>query len=214
MSSVVYAIVFKGQILEGFETFSVKAHLAQMMNADAAKMATLFSGKQIVLKRTEDKQQAVKYGSALKKVGADVTVRVIKGQQASAAGRGATPAGSAEEGSITLAPNTGNLVEAKAEVPPPDLDLSGLSIADAGQGTLGEPREEMAKVEAPDFGLDAPGALLETLTDEVELLNPDTSDLSMADAGTDLLDPADRDQDPAPQAPDTSNIQLESNSDR
>ncbi len=41
MSSVVYAIVFSGAILDGFETVAVKAHLARMLKVDQKKMAAL-----------------------------------------------------------------------------------------------------------------------------------------------------------------------------
>ena len=58
------------------------------------------------------------------------------------------------------------------------------------------------------LGLDEPGALLETLKEEVEELNPDTSGLSVAVPGSDLLGPEDRDQAPPPEAPDTSGINL------
>jgi hypothetical protein len=94
-----------------------------------------------------------------------------------------------------------------------DLDLSDISMAEVGEGTLGEPKEEVEEVEAPDFGMDEPGAMLETLKEEVELLDPDTSALSMAEAGSDLLNPEDRDQGPEPEAPDTSSIQFETNPD-
>jgi len=240
MSSVVYAIVFKGEILEGFESFSVKAHLAGMLKADQEKMATLFSGKQIVLKKTADKQQALKLGAALKKAGADIKIRAIKIAQEPQTEPQPATTGSADEGAISLAPNVGNIVDAKEEVPPLDLDLSGISMAEAGEGRLGEPteevildldlsdmsmaeagegllvapKEEVEKVDAPDFGLDEPGAVLETLKEEVELLDPDTSSLSMAEAGADILNPEDRDQGPEPEAPDTSEIQLVPDFDR
>jgi hypothetical protein len=78
MTSVTYAIVFSGDIVEGFQLITVKAHMAKLLNADAVKMQTLFSGKPVVMKRTADKAEAAKYGSALKKIGADVKVRIIK----------------------------------------------------------------------------------------------------------------------------------------
>jgi hypothetical protein len=78
MSSETYAIVFKGEIVEGFAAETVKARLAKLLKADPKKAAALFSRKQIVLKKTTDRAEAAKYGKALKKVGADVKIRVIK----------------------------------------------------------------------------------------------------------------------------------------
>lgn len=240
MSSVVYAIVFKGEILEGFESFSVKAHLARMLKADQEKMATLFSGKQIVLKKTADKQQALKYGSALKKTGADVKIRVIKSTQETPTGPQTVAAGNAHSEVISLLANEGNIFDAEPEqaaleldlsgisaaevgeglllqpkqAVPLELDLSGISMAEVGDGMLAEPTQEVDKVAAPDFGLDQPGAVLETLKVAVEPVNPDISDLSMADAGADILRPEDRNQTPAPEPPDTSSIQLVPDADR
>ena len=99
MSSIIYAIVFSGEVVEGFQIISVKAHLAKMLKADVQKMTTLFSGKQVVLKRTTSKEEAIKYGTALKKVGANVRVKAIKVE---------TPPPTAQDASgLSLAPNTG-----------------------------------------------------------------------------------------------------------
>lgn len=84
MSTDTYAIVFRGETVEGFDAAAVQAQLAKLLKLDANKAQALFSGKQIVLKKTTDKMEAAKYGKALKKVGADVKVRVIKGDDAPA----------------------------------------------------------------------------------------------------------------------------------
>ncbi|MEK9870933.1 MAG: hypothetical protein VW831_14480, partial [Gammaproteobacteria bacterium] len=78
MSTETYAIVFKGEIVEGFEAAAVQAQLAKLLKLDPAKAKALFSGKPIVLKKTADKAEAAKYGKALKKVGADVKLRIVK----------------------------------------------------------------------------------------------------------------------------------------
>ena len=78
MSGETYAIVFNGGIVEGFAADTVKAQLAKLLKTDAKKTAALFSGKQIILKKTTDRAEAAKYGKALKKVGADVKIRIIK----------------------------------------------------------------------------------------------------------------------------------------
>lgn len=231
MTSVVYAIVFSGQVVEGFQPISVKAHMAKMLKADVDKMQTLFSGKQVVLKRTPDKQQAIKYGSALKKVGADVKIKAIKVAQKAAP---------AAEGELSLAPMEGYIVEPKPAPPAPQIDVSGLQLAVDEDSPLAPPREqpsidldlseytitemdgsplmepsakEVPKVEAPDFGLDEPGAVLETIQEEKELLNPDVSSLSLAEVGTNLVEEHDKPQTPPPAVPDTSNIHLVPNFD-
>ncbi len=241
-----YAIVFQGEIVEGFQPISVKAHMAQLLKVDAEKMASLFSGKQIVIKRTTDKNEAAKYGGALKKIGADVKVRIIKGEAAPAKPADAKPADAKPADSIpeidtshlSLLPNEGNIVEPSAPVAPPELDLSALQVAenngaplveakiqerrelDLSEYTVAEndgspivePSTEIAPtIEVPDFGLDEPGALLETLKEEKELLNPNTMGITLAMAGSDLLEPDEKDQKPPPKAPDISSINLAPN---
>jgi hypothetical protein len=249
MAETTYAIVFSGEIVEGFQPISVKAHLARMLKASPEKMKVLFSGKPIVLKRTANKAEAAKYGGALKKVGANVKVKIIKGDAAAPQAEPAAPsapaaptpapetttaAPSLDTSNLSLAPNTGNIVDPSPEVAAPALGLSGISLAE-NDGTplvepsakvvadidvsafsvaendgapLVEPSEPVPKVDAPDFGLDAPGAVLETLKEEVEELNPDTSGMSLAFPGSDLLEPEERDQGPPPVAPDTSKLSV------
>ena len=246
MANVIYAIVFKGEIVEGFKPISVKAHMAKLLKADIEKMKVLFSGKQIVIKRTADKQEAMKYGNALKKIGADVKVKIIKTEdtvaQPATPGPTDTPSANPVPAVVTsglsLAPNEGNIVEPSAPAPAPDLDLSGISVAEMDETFLVEPTEQalldldlseysvrdndgtplveasdddVPVVEAPDFGLDEPGALLETLKEEKELLNPNTVGMTLAMTGSDLLEAEEKDQAQPAKAPDTSAIHLETN---
>jgi len=251
MSSVIYAIVFKGEIIEGFQPISVKAHMAKLLRADGDKMKALFSGKQIVIKRTADKQEAAKYGGALKKIGADVKVRIIKTDAPSAqkapqpaekelAPQTAEKTATVDTSGISLAPNEGYIIEPSTPPPAPDVDISGISVAENDGTPLieateqeranldlseysirendGSPLveasdEEVPVIEVPDFGLDEPGAVLETLPDERESLNPNTMGMTLAMAGSDMLEPEERDQEPVPEAPDTSAINLVPNFD-
>lgn len=275
MSSVIYAIVFSGEILDGHEIISVKAHLAKMLKVNPEQLSKLFSGNRVVLKKTPDKELAIKYGTALKKVGADVKVKVIKPDAAATAApaiataptapkaspqsqaipapkpRAANPASSQAAAiptptaappattNLSVVPNDGNIFDAKPEAPrldidlselhiaepgeglltepkefvELDIDLSGLDLSEAGEGLLAEPKPEAPKVEAPDFGLDEPGALLETLHEEVELLNPDTSGLTMAMPGTELLPDEEKPPEPEAVKPDISKIHLVPNFD-
>ena len=266
--SVTYAIVFSGDIVEGFQIISVKAHLAKMLKASPEKMAALFSGKPVVIKRTADKQEAAKYGTALKKVGADIKVKIIRSNATaakvasthinatssqpapstptSAATRDAIPSpnaipavslGDAVPAEFTLAENSGDLFEpVEKEIPVNlnisdinlaendgspivepkiyaklELDLSAISIAENDGSPIGVPRVMAEKVVAPDFGLDEPGALLKTLKEEVELVNPDVSSISLAFPGSDLLNPDEIEKGPSPVVPDVSNIKLVAN---
>jgi hypothetical protein len=278
--SVTYAIVFSGDIVEGFQIISVKAHMAKMLKASPDKMAALFSGKPVVIKRTADKQEAAKYGTALKKVGADVKVRIIrtdataakeapsiqaqskqaqskqaqsKQAQSKQGPSAVTPAigpaiaspttassastSTAVSAGFTLAENSGDLFEPVEKESPIEvnisnmnlaendgspivepktytkieLDLSAISVAENDGTPIVEPRVLAEKVVAPDFGLDEPGVVFETLKEEVELVNPDVSSISLAFPGSDLLNPDEIEKGPNPVVPDVSNIKLVAN---
>ena len=286
--SVTYAIVFKGQVIDGFQIISVKDRLAKMLKADAKKISTLFSGKVIVIKRTTNKQEAIKYGSALRKVGADVQIKVLRNEAVTAkpehqsntrkktdiaAIENTAPASrqtqtinvsepdsaihssdlvsaqaatnrsivtlsiSARAPDFTLAENKGDLFEPAAEETPIvvnvdnidladndgspmtqpevkprlDLDLSAISVAENDGSPIVEPMKMAEKIEAPDFDLDAPGAVLGTIQEDVTHMAPDVSNISLAFAGSNLLSPDEIDEGPAPVVPDVSNIKLVAN---
>jgi hypothetical protein len=282
MSGEIYAIVFKGAIVEGFTADAVKSQLAKLLKTDIEKTAALFSGKQIVLKKTTDRAEATRYGKALRKVGADVGIRVVKAasrntghvpafhtadqpptQQLTAEAlssevsvselpeseRTASKSAAAERAvsevlvvdtsGITLALNEGDLFDPVPKVASPEIDLSRLSVAENdgtplvepadpivitmdlsefsikdndGTALVEHPDQHISKVAVPDFSLDAPGALLETLPKAKARLHPSTTGITLAIAGAALLanEPP---QPPAPAAPDTSNINLAPNID-
>ena len=302
MSGEIYAIVFKGAIVEGFTADAVKSQLAKLLKTDIEKTAALFSGKQIVLKKTTDRAEATRYGKALRKVGADVGIRVVKAasrntghvpafhtadqpptqqltaealssevsvselpesertasksaaSKSAAAERAAAERAVAERAvaeravsevlvvdtsGITLALNEGDLFDPVPKVASPEIDLSRLSVAENdgtplvepadpivitmdlsefsikdndGTALVEHPDQHISKVVVPDFSLDAPGALLETLPKEKARLHPSTTGITLAIAGAALL-ANESPQPPAPAAPDTSNINLAPNID-
>ena len=249
MSGETYAIVFNGGIVEGFAADTVKAQLAKLLKTDAKKTSALFSGKQIVLKKTTDRAEAAKYGKALKKVGADVKIRIIKAGATAAPPKPAaalaaeTPsepeAPVIDTSGISLAPNEGDLFDPVPRAVIPEIDLSSFSVAENDDRPLVEPSAEVVveldlsefsvkdndgtalvehedeanpPIEVPDFGLDEPGAMLETLQEEKELLNPSTIGMTLAMAGAELLED-EPPPPPPPGAPDTSKINLVPNFD-
>jgi len=282
MSGEIYAIVFKGAIVEGFTADAVKSQLAKLLKTDIEKTAALFSGKQIVLKKTTDRAEATRYGKALRKIGADVGIRVVKAasrntghvpafhtadqpptqqltaealssevsvselpesertaSKSAASERAVSEVPVVDTSGITLALNEGNLFDPVPKVASPEIDLSRLSVAENdgtplvepadpivitmdlsefsikdndGTALVEHPDQHISKVAVPDFSLDAPGALLETLPKEKARLHPSTTGITLAIAGAALLanEPP---QPPAPAAPDTSNINLAPNID-
>lgn len=109
---------------------------------------------------------------------------------------------------IALAENDNSPLAPPREITPVDVDISSLSVSENDGSPLVEPKPEVPKVAAPDFSLDEPGAVLETLHNDIPEVHPDISGMSLAFPGTDLLNPDEVDQALPPPAPDTSKIHL------
>lgn len=69
MSDELFEIAISGEILDGENPEDVKARIGKMFNADEAKIAQLFSGNRVVIKKNVDQQTAAKYKNALNKAG-------------------------------------------------------------------------------------------------------------------------------------------------
>ena len=193
MSGETYAIVFNGGIVEGFAADTVKAQLAKLLKTDAKKTAALFSGKQIILKKTTDRAEAAKYGKALKKVGADVKIRIIKAGATAAPAKPAAalskpaaappkPAAALaaetppepeapviDSSGISLAPNEGDLFDPVPRAVIPEIDLSSFSVAENDDRPLVEPSAEViVELDLSEFSVkDNDGTALVEHEDEV-----------------------------------------------
>jgi len=182
-----YEIAFAGQLVPGAQLELVKANLAKLFQADAQRIALLFSGRRIVIKNNLDAAGAEKYRSTLERAGALVEV--------------ASMPGSIEE--IELAP------------PPPVPEPVAASASDvpaaSGQRRLHvAPRDEymaaFADVDAPDFGIAPLGNDLQDSKVEPQAPQLDLSRLSLAPVGSDMGQAR---TDPACPPPDTSHLRLQ-----
>ena len=245
MGAITYAVIFSGGIVEGFAPVSVKAHIAKMLKVDATKMASLFSGKQVVIKRTSDKQEALRYGHALRKIGADVSIKVLKTVTAPAEPVASDPAPASKPqqqasptnlfADFSLAPNEGNLFDPAPAREPVQVDISKIALAEHDHSPLAPPRKQtpvnvdisglsvlendgsplvpaanaVAKLPAPNFEIDEPGTILDTSQDDRPKISPDTSGLSLAFPGSDLLNSEERKPEQARVKPDISRLKLE-----
>ena len=71
-----YEIAFSGQLVEGAPLASVQANLARLFQADAQRIAQLFSGRRVVIKNNLDEAGAEKYRLTLERAGA-VVVKLL-----------------------------------------------------------------------------------------------------------------------------------------
>jgi hypothetical protein len=153
-----YQIVFSGQTAAGAVREQVQADLARLFRADAARIATLFSGRRIAIKGNLDAAEAEKYRTALARVGALVEVLPEGAPEAAASAPAAADAGRPADSApvargrlqvqprdeymaafaavdapdFGVAPLGVDLQEARPEPPAPELDLDRFSLAPVG----------------------------------------------------------------------------------
>ncbi|MCP4979111.1 MAG: hypothetical protein GY935_01295, partial [Gammaproteobacteria bacterium] len=82
MSDQLFEVAFSGQISEGANAQEVKAKVGKIFNADDAKLAQLFSGKRIVIKKNVDQATAAKYKTALNNAGAECEISPLGSEPA------------------------------------------------------------------------------------------------------------------------------------
>ena len=150
-----FEVAFSGQIEPGANLEQVQANLAKLFQADAARIALLFSGRRIVLKSNLDEAGAEKYRSAMQRAGAvaellDVTQEVELAPPPAPSTQASSTAGASGRLKVAprdeymaafsevdapdfgLAPTGSDLQDAKPDPTPPKVDLSQFSLAPTG----------------------------------------------------------------------------------
>jgi len=199
--SDVFEVAFSGEIADGAELDQVKAAIGKMFKADEAKLAQLFSGRRIVIKKNIDEQTAMKYQAAMHKAGARCEVKNLSAdvEQVQAAPPPAEPpAAPPPAAAPSPAPAPAPAVSEAADlghrdIPPAPqtvpLQVSADQIADLGVdlAPVGSDMHEMSRPDAPPPQIPegitvAPvGSELTEHREEKAPPVPDTSGLSLRD---------------------------------
>ena len=189
-----YEIAFAGQLLPGAQLELVKANLAKLFQADAQRIALLFSGRRIVIKSNLDAAGAEKYRATLERAGALALVQAMPEE--------------IEE--IELAPPP---VAAPASVSAPVAPPASVqtSVAQGAPRRLQvAPRDEymaaFAAVDAPDFGIAPLGDDLQDHKPQAPAPALDLSQFSLAPTGSDM---GQEKSAPAAPPPDVSHLKLQ-----
>ena len=178
-----YEIAFSGELAPGARLEQVEANLTRLFQADAQRIAVLFSGRRIVIKQNLDYASVEKYRQAMARAGAIAEVRPMPVE--------------VEEIEIAL---------------PPEDTATGMptnTAAPALKPLKVTPRDEymaaFAEVEAPDFGIAPVGADLQDARPAAQPPAVDLSQLSLAPAGSDLTERRRASDVPVP---DTSHLKI------
>ena len=93
MTDAVYAVVFKGEVLDGFSREQVQASFARLFGLSGERLEQLFSQPRAVLKKGLSQDEARRYSSALQRIGAAASVeRLVTARPASVVQPPAVPA--------------------------------------------------------------------------------------------------------------------------
>lgn len=189
MSDELFEVAFSGQIRDGAELNEVKAKVGKMFKADEAKIAHMFSGKRVVIKKNLDKEAAAKYANAFKNAGARCEVRSMSGDTPQM--KAASPAAPPKPKSATLDIDYTSVQDMSAVVaPPPQVDPLGIT---------GDQIEDLPATIAPV------GSEMQDAIKEVPEPSINISGFDVAPAGSDI-GPKKKEGDPSP--PDTSGMAI------
>ncbi|MEM7561718.1 MAG: hypothetical protein AAF353_01580 [Pseudomonadota bacterium] len=193
MSDQLFEVAFSGKITEGADAEAVKAKVGKMFNADEAKIAQLFSGKRIIIKKNIDEATAAKYKTALTRAGADCEIRKMGGsanESDSATSAAAVTAAKAPPPASTVSSEYETQYDGEV-APPPQTDPLGIT---------GDQIDDLSATLAPV------GSELQSEYDNTEEPAFDLSGLDVAPVGSDLSS-GPKKSDPPP--PDTTGITME-----
>jgi hypothetical protein len=186
MSNENFEVIFAGQIVAGAQAEEVKARVAAIFKTDVAKIAHLFTGSPVVIKKGIDQQMALKYQAAMQAAGAICELRDIS--------QAATPVAPATAKPVTAAPPAPAKKVIASDVPPAPqtapLNIRGDKIADM--------QASLAPV----------GSDLHQAKQEVSVDIPDVSGLTLAPEGSVLTTPK---QESLPPLPDISGMSIVKN---
>ena len=186
MSDELFEVAFSGVIREGENSEDVKARVGKMFKADEAKVAQLFSGKRIVIKKKVDLQTATKYENALKKAGAVCELKSLTPPETPVV----APASSPAEAPVEVAAAPASKADDDYLTAPPQTDPLGIT---------GDQIEDLSVSIAPV------GSVLQDEIKEIEEPDIDISEFQIAPVGADI---GVGKKQPDPPPPDTTGLSI------
>lgn len=183
MSEDTFEVAFSGEMLPGTDPEQVKANVARIFKADAAKLEHLFTGKRVVIKKNISEEVATKYQQALKNAGAVCEVKNLAVEKVAEVEAVTSPVAAPQSqtvhaGDVPPAPNTVPL-----HITADEIDELATSLAPVGSD-------------------------MQTNVHQVAPAQIDTNGLDMAPVGSDLVD---HKEEKLPPPPDTAGITLVDN---
>ena len=209
MSEELFEIAFSGQIADGADLQTVKQKIGQIFKADETRLAQMFSGRRVVIKREADAATVAKFRGAFTKAGAVCEIRSLsepaaapaappppaespaaqtpaETAPAAAAPASTAAAGESSEDYVSRYPESEKIPEALVRpeglVSGDQIESLNADVAPVGSQMLDQ-IEDVPEPQIDISGIDvAPvGSELSTEPEEEPPPPPDTSGLTLAD---------------------------------
>lgn len=167
MSQAQYRVILTGTLASGADPAQAEANLAQLFKLPPDRAEALVNEAPVVIKKGLDEATARQYQAALHKAGWLSELRLWEASEVSDSPAPAAP--TPPEPSRAAAPKPleasiappGALLAEPREVPPLQVDLSGITLAEPG-AIIGDPREvPPLRVDLSELSLAEPGARLD-----------------------------------------------------
>ncbi|MDB5983276.1 MAG: hypothetical protein JWQ69_4291 [Pseudomonas sp.] len=177
-----YEIVFTGQLVPGAPRDRVEANLGKLFQADAQRLALLFSGRRLVLKNNLDAAAAEKYRSTMERAGAlaEVVDMQLDMEEVELAPPPDAPG--------FYRPSQSAQTNRRLQVAPRDAYMAAF-----------------AEVDAPDFSIAEVGSAMQDPKAPVQAPRLDLSKISVAPVGSDM---GEIERPKTGPVPDTSHLKL------
>jgi len=193
MAEKLFDIAFSGQIADGADLQAVKQKIGKIFKADETRLAKMFSGRRVFIKRQADEITMIKYRGALQKAGAVCEIVDLSGEIEDAPDKPSqavnkspeTPQVSDSE-YVSKYPESDEVPQALLTIP---LDVNGENIEDlpADVAPVGSSMQHQIK-EVNEPEIDISGIDVAPVGSDMSLNKggeapppPDTSGLTMAD---------------------------------
>ncbi len=159
-----FDVYVTGDTLDGFQRDSVLAGLVHLFSIDDAAAEQLFDGTKRQVKAGCDKATALKYREALAGIGAAVLVERHPDEPPNAA----SPASEGADGIDEATPRELAGSQSSWELAP-----TGALMSDPSKGAASP------AVTVPNYALAEPGALIPSISRQIDPINPDISHLQL-----------------------------------
>lgn len=201
MGDELFEVAFSGQIVTGANPEEVKARVSKMFNADDAKIAMLFSGNRVVIKKNIDRPTATKYKAALYQAGAVCEINSM-----STASDAANTAAVQQADEAAATPSV-----QKSEATPAPAEIPNVSIETGDWGDVAPPPHTDPlgitgdQIDDLDATIAPVGSAMQDQIEETPEPQFDLSEFDIAPVGSEL---GGGKKEPDPPPPDTTGITM------